>query len=241
ERSGGHLRRRIPCEGRSHRLLLRVLGDQRADRRVAQRFGGAMEKPDRVNLPRRSRESQQQRDHTAQRYRHSEGALQPSAIRNPARQRLEQLLADQVERKQKSGLVRLNPKRLYAKIGSAKLMTPKLSRDKNPSAQITRREGETGKRGEWRKGGRGDGGRRLGENSPCPPVPLSPCLLVSLSPCLTLFLLFNRRRQRGFASGVIVNVIGDHPGRVRNAFVSGEVVHVHHVRPAVAFDDVEAV
>src|SRR5262249_41823448 len=188
ERSGGHLRRRIPCEGRSHRLLLRVLGDQRADRRVAQRFGGAMEKPDRVNLPRRSRESQQQRDHTAQRYRHSEGALQPSAIRNPARQRLEQLLADQVERKQKSGLVRLNPKRLYAKIGSAKLMTPKLSRDKNPSAQITRREGET--EGRRDKGTRGGGDKEtggegapcfLGSLSPCPPLPLSPCLSVSLS------------------------------------------------------------
>src|SRR5262249_31447132 len=121
------------------------------------------------------------------------------------------------------------------------------SRDKNPSAQITRRDGETGRRGDGGTGGREDRetGRR-GEKSPCLPVspsprlPISPSprLLVSLSPTLPLS---DRRRQLGFASGVIVNVIGDHPAPVRNAFVSGEVVHVHHVRPSVTFDDVEAI
>src|SRR5262245_54611344 len=114
-------------------------------------------------------------------------------------------------------------------------MTPKLSRDKKPSAQITKREGET--RGEGERGRPGEFSPGFSP-SPCLPVSLSPCFLVSLSPTL---LLSNRRSQRDFAFGVIVNVIGYHSRRVRNPFVAGEVIHVHDVRPAVALDNVQAV
>src|SRR5262245_63989745 len=51
--------------------------------------------------------------------------------------------------------VRLKPNLRYANSGSVKLMIPKLSRDKNPSARMTRREGET----EGRKDGETEGGR----------------------------------------------------------------------------------
>jgi hypothetical protein len=71
--------------------------------------------------------------------------------------------------------------------------------------------------------------------------PLSLCPSISLSLYPSVFHSSNRRRKRDFASGVIVNVISDHPGGVRHAFIAGEVIHVHHIRPAVAFDDIEAV
>src|SRR5262245_11121352 len=123
-------------------------------------------------------------------------------------------------------------------------MTPKLSRDRNPSAQITKRERE--------REGAGERERIPGavsfSLSSAITLSLSRSLALSLSRSLALSLsrslalsLSSRRRQRDFAFGVIVNVISDHPGRVRYALIAGEVVNVHHVRPAVAFDDVQAV
>src|SRR5262245_54516988 len=129
-------------------------------------------------------------------------------------------------------------------------MMPKLSRDKKPSAQITRSDGETERRSDGATERRGDGAT---ETMPIS-LSVSPslCLSVSLSsrrpvaPSPRLFfppslITSNRRRQRDLAPGVIVNVIGDHYRRVRNAFVAGEVVNIHYVWSAVAFDDVEAV
>src|SRR5262249_47562078 len=72
-------------------------------------------------------------------------------------------------------------------------------------------------------------------------VPPSLRLSVPLSLIPSVSHSSNRRSQRDFAFGVIVDVIGDHPGGVRHALVAGEVIDVHHVWPAVAFDDVEAV
>src|SRR5262249_38195275 len=103
--------------------------------------------------------------------------------------------------------VRLNPNLRYAKSGSVKLIMPKLKRDKNPSARMTRREGERergregegetegGREGETERGGeeetegRGAGERISGSHSSCLSVSLSlwsPTLPLSLSPTLPL-------------------------------------------------------
>src|SRR5262245_66339254 len=115
-------------------------------------------------------------------------------------------------------------------------MTPKLSREKKPSAQITRREGET----ERRRDGGTERGRDGGTETISISLSVSPSLRLSVSPSLipSVSHSSNRRRQRDLASDVIVNVIGDHPGRVRHAFVAGEIVDVHHVSRALALEDV---
>src|SRR5215510_12206932 len=160
QRTGGHLGRRIPREGRSHRLLLRVLGDQRADRRVAQRFGEAVEKPDRVNLPRSRRKRQQQRDHAAQRDRHRQRSLQPRAVRDPSHQGLKHLLGDQIERKQKPGLSQTQSQTFVREDRQRKAddaETQPRQKTFGPDHEERRGDGVTERRGDGATGRRGDG------------------------------------------------------------------------------------
>src|SRR5262245_630856 len=141
-----------------------------------------MEKSDRINLPRRSRESQRQRDQAAQRYRHGERALQSGAVRDPAHQRLEQLLGDQVERKQNPGLSQTQPQAFVREDRQRKAdhaETQPRQKSFGPDHQERGGDSATERRGD------GETGRKITLN-PCLLVPLSPCPPVSPSPCLLI-------------------------------------------------------